>query len=102
MKIYSYSFQKVQQPEKIIPRKLPKVRSTKFLMSMLVVFLARIDPASRNPNPACMKMMIEPMITKYIALIFDFKMSKASPCISTFDKRRGMIKEKLFETSAIL
>ena len=48
----------------------PKQRSAKFFMRMLVVFFARIDPASKKPNPACMKMISVPINTKNIALMF--------------------------------
>ena len=49
---------------------LPNVRSAKFFMRILVVFFARIDPASKKPNPACMKMFSVPINTKNIALMF--------------------------------
>ena len=32
---------------------VPKQRSAKFLMRILVTFLLRTEPASMNPNPAC-------------------------------------------------
>ena len=43
---------------------IPKQRSAKFLMRMLVTFLLLTEPASRKPKPACMKMMREPMRTR--------------------------------------
>ena len=42
----------------------PAQRSVKFLMSMLVAFFARMEPASRNANPACISKMSEPMATR--------------------------------------
>lgn len=40
---------------------LPKQMSATFLIKMLVVFLARTDPASRNAKPACISRIREPM-----------------------------------------
>ena len=40
---------------------LPKHRSEKFLIRMLMVFFALTEPASRNANPACMNKMMVPM-----------------------------------------
>jgi hypothetical protein len=39
----------------------PAQRSVKFLMRMFVVFFARMDPASRKANPACMSRMRHPI-----------------------------------------
>ena len=39
----------------------PKHKSEKFLMRMLMVFLALTEPASRKANPACMKMIRVPI-----------------------------------------
>ena len=40
---------------------IPKQRSEKFLIRMLMVFLALTEPASRNAKPACMKRITVPM-----------------------------------------
>ncbi len=42
----------------------PKQRLAIFFMRMLVVFLARTDPASRQAKPACMKRTTEPDAAK--------------------------------------
>ena len=43
---------------------LPKQRSEKFLIRMLMVFFALTEPASRKAKPACMKMIMVPMIMR--------------------------------------
>ena len=57
---------------------LPNVRSAKFLIRMLVVFFALIDPASKNPKPACMNTIIAPIMTINIAFKFIFNVYKVS------------------------
>ena len=43
-----------------------------------MVFLARTEPASRNPNPACIRIMSEPMMIKNKESMLNSKMSKVS------------------------
>ena len=73
---------------------LPKVKSAKFLIRMLVVFLALIDPASRKPNPACMKMIMVPMITKNIELTLAPSIAIASASVTISEEASDWLKSE--------